>query len=173
MYRVASGPGISGNLEKSGNFNMKLGKVREFYLREMNIAKVLHKNRLMWMSIVIFKSCTRTPKSEKIFWKGQGKVREFWKVEMLATLILLSKLLCLSSRWPLEYGVTKMSDIIYLLYSFSIWSLFTNFILHFGCMPCEYLFFHVLMNNESKYTSQEVLTLIWDRLAEIVGPYYF
>ena len=30
----------------------------------------------------------RTPKSEKIFWKGQGKVREFWKVEMLATLIL-------------------------------------------------------------------------------------
>ena len=60
--RVASGPGISGNLEKSGNFvalekcqgkvrnfmkfrksetfNMKLGKVREFYLHETNIAEV-------------------------------------------------------------------------------------------------------------------------------------
>ena len=56
--------GISRNSEKSGNFNMKLGKVREFYLREMNIAEVLHKNKLMWMSIVIFKSCMRTPKSE-------------------------------------------------------------------------------------------------------------
>ena len=27
---TTSGPGISGNLEKSGNFNAKLGKVREF-----------------------------------------------------------------------------------------------------------------------------------------------
>ena len=25
-------------------------------------------------------------KSVKIFWKGQGEVREFWKVEVLATL---------------------------------------------------------------------------------------
>ena len=32
--------------EKSENF-MKFGKVREFYLREMNIAEVLHKNKLM------------------------------------------------------------------------------------------------------------------------------
>ena len=71
--------------KKSRNF-VKFKKVREFYLREMNIAEVLHKSKLMWMSIIIFKSCTRTPKSEKIFWKGQGKVREFWKVEMLATL---------------------------------------------------------------------------------------
>ena len=56
--------------EKSGNFNTKLVKVREFYLREMNIAEVLHKNKLMWMQIAIFKSCTWTPKSGKIFWKG-------------------------------------------------------------------------------------------------------
>ena len=32
--------------EKSGNF-VKFGKVREFYLREMNIAEVLHKNKLL------------------------------------------------------------------------------------------------------------------------------
>ena len=57
--RVASGPGISGNLEKSGNFvileksqgvlwnseksgkfNAKFWKVMEFYLRETNIAEV-------------------------------------------------------------------------------------------------------------------------------------
>ena len=48
----------------------------------------LRKNKLMWMSINIFKSCTRTPKSGKILWKGQGKVREFWKVEVLAILYL-------------------------------------------------------------------------------------
>ena len=60
IFRVASRPRISGNLEKSGNFvaleksqgilwnseksgnfNAKLGKVREFYLRKMNIAEVL------------------------------------------------------------------------------------------------------------------------------------
>ena len=46
----------------------------------------LHKNKLMLMSIDIFKTCTQTPKSGKIFWKGQGKVREFWKVEVLDTL---------------------------------------------------------------------------------------
>ena len=59
---MASGPGISGNLEKSGNFvaleicqgiswnseksgnfNAKLGKVKEFYLRETNIAEVSSK----------------------------------------------------------------------------------------------------------------------------------
>ena len=59
LNSVASGPGISRNLEipgnfvarekcqriswnseKSGNFNKKLWKVREFYLREMNIAEV-------------------------------------------------------------------------------------------------------------------------------------
>ena len=32
--------GISWNLEKSRNFNVKLGKVREFYLCETNIAEV-------------------------------------------------------------------------------------------------------------------------------------
>ena len=69
--------GISWNSEKSGNFNAKLGKVREFYLRKMNITEVLHKNKLMWMSIVIFKSCTRTPKSEKIFWKSQGILKSW------------------------------------------------------------------------------------------------
>ena len=56
---MASGPGISGNMEKpgnfvalkkcqviswnsenSGNFNAKLGKVREFYLHEANIAEI-------------------------------------------------------------------------------------------------------------------------------------
>ena len=64
-FRVASGPGISGNLEKSGNsvalenvreklgnfekfeksgnFSAKLGKVREFYLCETNIAEVFSK----------------------------------------------------------------------------------------------------------------------------------
>ena len=31
--------GISRNLQKSGNFNAKLGKVREFYLRKTNIAE--------------------------------------------------------------------------------------------------------------------------------------
>ena len=64
--------GISRNSEKSGNFNKKLGKVREFHLREMNVAEVLHKSKLMWMSIIIFKNCMQTPKSEKIFWKSQG-----------------------------------------------------------------------------------------------------
>ena len=73
--------GISWNLEKSGNFNPKLGKVREFYLREMNIAEVLHKNKLMWMSIVILKSCTRTPKSEKISGKVREKSGNFEKLE--------------------------------------------------------------------------------------------
>ena len=48
----------------------------------------------MWMPIDIFKSCMQTPKSGKIFWKGQGKVREFWKVEMLATL----KVVAVNSR---------------------------------------------------------------------------
>ena len=41
--RVASRTGISGNLEKSGNFvalGENRGKVREFNLREMNIAEV-------------------------------------------------------------------------------------------------------------------------------------
>ena len=40
---MASGPGISGNLEKSGNFvalEKDQGNVREFYLRETNIADV-------------------------------------------------------------------------------------------------------------------------------------
>ena len=37
---LAKSQGISRNLKKSGNFNAKLGKVREFYLREMNLAKV-------------------------------------------------------------------------------------------------------------------------------------
>ena len=37
---------------------------------------------------MIYLSCTQTPKSGKIFWKGQEKVREFWKVEVLATLFL-------------------------------------------------------------------------------------
>ena len=32
------------------------------------------------MSMDIFKSCVETPKSGKIFWNGQGKVREFLKV---------------------------------------------------------------------------------------------
>ena len=59
---MASGPGISGNLEKSGNFvavekslgiswnseksgnfNEKLGKVREFYLHETNITEASSK----------------------------------------------------------------------------------------------------------------------------------
>ena len=40
LYRVASGPG---NLEKSRNFNMKLGKVREFYLPKMYIPKIFSK----------------------------------------------------------------------------------------------------------------------------------
>ena len=74
---VAKCQGISWNSEKSGNFNIKLGKVREFYLREMNIAEVLLKNKLMWMLIVIFKSCTQTPKSEKIFWKSQGILKSW------------------------------------------------------------------------------------------------
>ena len=38
------------------------------------------------MPIDTFKSCTQTPKSEKISWKGQGKAREFWNVEVLDTL---------------------------------------------------------------------------------------
>ena len=48
LYRVANGPGISGNLEKSENFNAKLGKVREFYLGEMNIAEVFFQDSFKW-----------------------------------------------------------------------------------------------------------------------------
>ena len=39
LHRMAIGNGISGNLEMSGNFKTKLGKVGQFYLREMNIAE--------------------------------------------------------------------------------------------------------------------------------------
>ena len=31
----------------------------------------------MWMSIDVFKSCTQTPKSVKIFWKGQGILKSW------------------------------------------------------------------------------------------------
>ena len=31
----------------------------------------------MWMSIDVFKSCTQTPQSGKIFWKGQGILRSW------------------------------------------------------------------------------------------------
>ena len=63
LYRVASRPGIPGNLEKSGNFvaleksqgilwnseksgnfKIKLGKVREFYLCKTNIAEIFKIN---------------------------------------------------------------------------------------------------------------------------------
>ena len=51
------------------------------------------------MSLDIFKSCTQTPKSGKIFWKGQGKVRKFWKVEVLATLITYFKFFDYLYNW--------------------------------------------------------------------------
>ena len=37
---LKKGQGMSQNLEKSGNFYMKLGKIRKFYLCETNIDKV-------------------------------------------------------------------------------------------------------------------------------------
>ena len=74
---LGKGQGISWNLEKSGNFNPKLGKVREFYLREMNIAEVLHKNKLMWMSIFIFKSCTWIANFLERSGKSQGILKSW------------------------------------------------------------------------------------------------
>ena len=51
--------------EKSGNFNTKLGKVREFYLHEMNNCKFINQGgQRTWN-----------------FWKP-GKIREFYLCEM-------------------------------------------------------------------------------------------
>ena len=67
----------------------------------------------MWMPIDIFKSCMQTPKSGKIFWKGQGKVTEFWKVELLATLYTFKISKCLNciffklGRWEQLLLVTR------------------------------------------------------------------
>ena len=49
------------------------------------------------MSIDILKSCMQTPKLGKFFRKGQIKVREFWKVEVLATLSFFFFLLTANS----------------------------------------------------------------------------